>query len=303
MAGAEDDLLVDLAALERAVAGTRTLKDVLDGTWFEAIRQRSSSSAVLADPSGFLYDFRHPLRGVPWFEEAQRLYLAGRAEAVAEDARFALWFVGVDPLRTVLPSLDGRLSAFKTLAIKRDVVPVKLAELWASRLTPSFRNHLFELSVLGDLALKGALVDIQEAATGVDGVARIEHRDILIEATNTVQHVMPDYVGVFCTDPNVEIDQVVYKLRKKVADGRQLALANGRPAVLFLARTHLGACRESADIALTECFAGTEFAGLSGVVLADSWKLHVTSWYPGLKPDVPLTDVEASALASWYGHR
>jgi hypothetical protein len=303
--GGQGELILELAALQRAVEGTRTLKDILDGRWFEtiesAIRQLPSSSAVLADPSGFLSDFRHPLRGVPWFEEAQRLYLAGRLGDVSEDDGDALGFVGVDPLRTAVPSLDDRLSAFRALAFKPDVVEVKLAELRASRSTSSFRNHLFELSVLGDLALRGVLVDIEEAATSVDGVARIEHRDILIEATNTTQHVIPDRVGVFCTDPNLEIDHVVYKLRKKVADGRQLALANGRPAVLFLARTYLGACRESAQIALTECFASTDFAGLSGVVLADSWKLHVTSWYPGLKPEVPLTDGEASALASWYG--
>ena len=92
-------------------------------------------------------------------------------------------------------------------------------------------------------------------------------------------------------------------MRKKVVEGRQLALAKGRPAVLFLARTHLGADRDSAKIALTECFNDADFAALSGVVVADSWRLFVTEWYPGIKPDVPLTKREADAFENWYGRR
>ena len=122
-----------------------------------------------------------------------------------------------------------------------------------------------------------------------------------MEATNTVQQVIPDFVGVFSVDPNVEIDQVVKKLRKKVAEGRQLAKAAGRPTLLFLARTHLGAGRESAQIAFRECFAAADFAALSGVVLSDSYKLYVTSWNNGQAPDVPLAGKEAEQLDAWYG--
>lgn len=131
----------------------------------------------------------------------------------------------------------------------------------------------------------------------------VDGRDVLVEATNTTQQVIPNFLGVFSVDPNVEVDQVVKKLRKKVAEGRQLALAKGRPAVLFLARTHLGADRESAKIALKECFSDADFAALSGVVVADSWRLFVTEWYPGLKPDVPLTAREAEALQTWYARK
>jgi len=88
---------------------------------------------------------------------------------------------------------------------------------------------------------------------------------------------------------------------KKVAEGRQLARANGKPTLLFLARTRLCAGRESAHIALRECFDAPDFAALSGVVLADSWKLFTTSWHPGERPDVPLRDVESQRLAAWYG--
>jgi hypothetical protein len=154
---------------------------------------------------------------------------------------------------------------------------------------PSFKNHLFVLSVLGDLTLKKVLTDIEEASTSVDGVINIDGRDILVEATNTTPQVIPNFVGVLSVDPNVEIDQVVKKLRKKVAEGRQRALAKGRPAVLFLARTHLRADRDSAKIALKKCFNDANCAALSGVVVADSWRLFVTEWYPGIKPDAPFT--------------
>ncbi len=195
------------------------------------------------------------------------------------------------------------MTAFATLQIKPDRVKAKLAELRASRAIASFKNHLFELSVLGDLALRGVLVDIEDSATGVDAACNICGRDILIEATNTVQRVIPDFVGAFFIDANREIDQVVKKLKKKVTEGRQLARAGGKPTLLFLARTHLGAGRESAQIALRECFAVAEFAALSGVVMADSWRLYVTSWHPGTSPDVPFTDAESQAFVGWYGRK
>ena len=83
------------------------------------------------------------------------------------------------------------------LGFKPMVVQVKLAELRAARNSPSFKNHLFELSVLGDLALKKALIDIEEASTAVDGVINIDGRDVLVEATNTTQRVIPDFALPF----------------------------------------------------------------------------------------------------------
>lgn len=307
MTPAQTELLANLTALRQAVAVTTTVKTILDDGWFEriehGIRSSSPPQTVTADPSGFLYDFCHPLRGVDWFEHAQKLALEGRLDEVSEDAKFALWLTGVDPLQTVLPLLESRLQVFAALPLKPDKVRMKLVELRAACSNSSFKNHLFELSVLGDLALKKILVDIEDAATFVDGVMNIDGRDILIEATNTVQQVIPDFVGVLSTDANFEIDQVVRKLRKKVAEGRQLARANGKPAVLFLARTHLGAGREAAQIALRECFGAADFAALSGIVLADSWKLQLTSWHPGINPDVPLRELECQSMASWYGQR
>ena len=307
MTPAQTELLENLAALRRAVATAVVLKSILDDAWFDsveqAIRSDSPSHTIPADPTGFLYDFCHPLRGVDCFERDQELALSGRLEEVDEDGQFAIAFVGLDPIRTMLPILENRLAAFAALPFKPETVEMKLEELRAAKAAPAFKNHLFELNVVGDLALRGVLVDIEDSATGVDGAIRIDGRDILVEATNTVQRVIPEFTGVFFGSPDVEIDQVAKKVRKKVADGRQLALANGKPTILFLARTHMGASKESADVALRECLRSPGFSALSGVVLSDTYRLHVTSWRPGVAPDVPLTDKEAAQLADWYGVR
>ena len=307
MTPAQTQLVENLATLRRAVATTVVLRSILDDAWFNtvenAIRSESPSDAIPADPTGLLYDFCHPLRGVAWFERNQELALCGRLNEVSQDGQLAIAFVGLDPIRSVLPVLEKRLAAYSALPFKQDTVRVKLDELRTARTAPSFKNHLFELTVLGDLALRGVLVDVEGSATVVDGTIRIDGRDILVEAANTVQQVIPEFTGVFFGSPDAEINQVVKKVRKKVADGRQLALANGKPTVLFLARTRLGASRESADAALRECFRSPDFSGLSGVVLSDTYRLHVTSWRPGVAPDVPLTPKETAKLAAWYGIR
>lgn len=283
------------------------MRSILDDGWFEtveqAIRTDSPSHTILADPSGFLYDFCHPLRGVDSFERDQELALAGRLAEVSEDGHLAIAFAGLDPLKIMLPVIENRLAAFAALPFKQSTVQVKLRELRSARTAPAFKNHLFELNVLGDLALRGVLVDVEDGATSVDGTIRIDGRDILVEATNTVQRVVPDFTGAFFGRPDVEINQVINKVRRKVAEGLQLARANGKPTLLFLARTHMGAGRDEADAALAECFRLPDFSALSGVVLADTYRLHVTSWRPGLAPDVPLTETEATRLAEWYAVR
>jgi hypothetical protein len=307
MRPAQKGLLSHLSALREAIKNTTTLKQILDDDWFNSIertiKSTSPSHTIPADPTGLLYDFSHPLRGVDWFERDQALALAGRLDEIDENGKLAIAFAGLDPLRAMLPLMDRRLTAFGQLPFKQSIVATKLAELKAARAAVSFRNHLFELNVLGDLALRGVLVDIEDPATGVDGTIRLDGRDILVEATNTVQRVIPDFIGGFYSSPDVEIDQVIKKLRKKVAEGHQLVRAAGKPTVLFLVRTHMGAGRESADAALHEAFQSVDFSALSGVVLADSYWLYVTSWRPGYAPDAPLTDTEVTRLREWYDKR
>lgn len=305
MTTSQTESLATLKALRRAVDGTTVLATILDQTWFEAVQgdllTSSAGKARSADPSGFVLDFCHPLRGVDWFEADHELWLQGRINEVDEKGRLALWSCGSDPVRTLIPLLEQRLRALVALPFKRPVIRTKLEQLRSVRSNPSFKTHLFEVAVLGDLAHKGVLVDVEDGVTGVDGAILLDGREILVEATATVHEVLADSPSrVFFTDPDVEINQVVYKVRMKVANGRQLALANGKPAILFLARTRRGAGRVAARMAFRDCFRDPEFATLSGVVLADSWRFQVTSWERGERPDAPLSRLEEERMIEWY---
>ena len=301
------ELLANLNAVKRAVQSTTAFKTILDDEWFDTIERRivenSPSQIVTADQTGFLRDFSHPLRGAAWFENDQELALTGRQAEVDAAGKPALASFGPDPLRTVLPALDSRFASFAALPFKTEIVQRKLNEIRTARFSPAFRNHLFELSVLGDLARRGVLVDIEDRATRVDGTIVLDDREILVEATNTTQSVNPLINSPFPRDLAKEVNQVRDKVKKKVTNGRQLALANGKPTLLFLARWQWGASREAADWVLEECFGLRDFAALSGVVLADSYLFHVTSWRPAKSPDVPLSDREIAFLEEWYGNR
>ena len=310
MTPAQQDTFNQLTAIREAVGKTTLLSSILDETWFEAFekeRANSSTTGVLAvDPSGFFDSLCHPLRGTPWFEAVQDLFLAGRVDEIDADGRLALAMCGIDPVRTFIPLLDRRLKAVAELPFKQNVVETKIELLRKRRSEEDFLNHFFEINVLGNLALKGVLRDIDESTTHVDGVIDLDGRPIFIEVTNTIQEVIPRFTGktrVMAVDTDCQIDQVVKKFRKKVAEGRQLARVNGSPTVLFLARTYYGADRHAAEIAVKECFRSNEFAGLSGAVLADSWKFQITSWHPGITPDNPLTEVEKRRLRDWYAKR
>lgn len=304
LTSAQTELLGQLTALRAAVAATTAIASILDDHWFAAveakIRSNPSPGSLGVDGSGFLLNMCHPLRGVEWFEADQERFLKGHVEEIEADGRFALALCGVDPLRTFIPLLESRLAAFGQLPFKPHAVTTKLALLKASRSDPSFKNHLFEVGVLGDLALKGILRDIEDANTAVDGVIDVGGREILVEATNTVQEVIPRFTGAASLDPDIQIDQVVKKLRKKVGEGRQLALACGKPTILFLALTRMGADRHAATIAIRECFRIAEFAALSGVVISDSWRFQTTVWDEGVTPDTPLHAHERAKVSEWY---
>lgn len=298
-------VLRELSAVRVAVERTSTLRSILDSSWFgklEAEITLGPVDAVLqSDKAGIFNTFRHPLRGVKWFEEGQQQFLSGRLSDLSSGQALAIASFGVDPLIAFLPKLDARLASLSNISFKQDVVRAKFNLLRATREDLSFRNHLFEVSVLADLALKSVLTDIEDPSTVVDAVIEIEGRPILIEATNTTQEFLPGFTGAFFVNVDREVNQVVDKLHKKVAEGRQIARAGSRPAVLFLALNRRGADSQSAEDAIRQCFSDSDFASLSGIVVADSWRFLNTRWYTGVRPDAPLTPAESEQLESWYG--
>lgn len=301
MTPAQQNKFDEFKAIRETVGKTTWLSSIFDEIWFKEalpkIMNSSPSGMVAADSNLFFHSLPHPLLDASRFEAAIAL-------------------------------LDRRLEAFAELPFKRKDVTDKLKLLRIARSNKDLKNHFFEINVLGDLALKGVLCDIEENTTKVDGVIDLAGRQIFIEATNTTQEVIPRFTDtsqdicgsddglqdadgtehdeiyegttVMAIDTDCQIKQVVKKLRKKVYESRQLALTKGSPTVLFLARTYYGADRLLAEITVNECFQANEFAALSGVVLADSWKFQNTSWHPSVKPSTPLNEVEERKFRGWY---
>lgn len=299
-----ESALRQLIAVREAVGRTTTVLSILDPSWFDKleaeIMQVEEGAPLSSDRAGLLATFGHPARGVAWFEEGQALYLQGKLNESTSGQAYALALLGVDPLLDFLPKLDARLQALTALPFKEDTVKAKLRQLRLTREDLSFRNHLFEASVVGDLATKGVLIDIEDGSSGVDGVVQLDGRPVLVEATNTTQELLKDFEGAMFVDIGREVKQVIDKVQNKVARGRQIALTAGRPALLFLALNRRGADSQSAEDAVQQCFANPNFAALSGVVVADSWKFLKTRWFLGLQPDVPLTKLESERFEIWY---
>jgi hypothetical protein len=292
-----------------ALSRTSFLAQIFDGEWHKTlsdqISQARPGASFQTDSALMFFELDHPLRGAPWFEKAQDLLEQGHQDKLDREDKVALAFLGMDPLRHFLPLLDERLSAFASLQFKQSEVSRKIKELRANRFKPDFRNHVFELSVLGFLSLKGVLTDIEvplSAGGGtVDGEIRIDGRQILIEVTFTSQELLPTGSGVCAVNVKPLVDQVVHKIKKKVADGRQLALARGIPSLLFLGRNRLGADSVTARWGIQECFSDPEFSRLSGLVVSDTWKLVKTEFHAGPNAETPLSKKEIKILQEWFG--
>ena len=302
------DLHRRLRFVYQALSKTTFLNQILDQEWYDTISKEIEGAdlrhPLQIDSALMFSELDHPFRGVQWFEEAQDLVMQGSVEQLDPDAKFLLACWGLDPLKTFLPILDERLDSFAKLPFKPAEVSRKLRELHANRFDPEFRNHVFELSVLGFFAMEGVLSDI-EVPVGVgqgtvDGEISIDGRPILVEVTFTSQELLPPGPGVYFGDPKHLVNQVVLKIRRKVAEGRQLALARGIPSLLFVGRNHLGADEVASRWGVKTCFDDPDFAKLSGVVVSDTWKFLRTQFYLAPQPDTLLSEREIETLRRWF---
>ncbi len=302
------DLHRRLNFVYEALSKTGYLSGIFDKEWYQKISKEIDradlSRPFQSDSALMFFELDHPLREVPWFQEVQDLVRQGRDQELDEEQKFALGLVGLDPLQTFLPVLDERLAEFAKLSYKKDVVARKLKELYSYRFKPDFRNHIFELSVLGFFAKERVLSDIEipvgSGESTIDGEIIIDGRPILVEVTFTSQEILSPAPGVRGVGVERLVRQVIYKIRKKVADGRQLALSRGNPSILFLGRNRLGADKITSRWGTKECFDDPNFAKLSAVIVSDTWKLIGTEFYSGPQPEVPLSEGEVNALTRWF---
>jgi len=303
----KDHLHQQLDEICKALSETAILSYILDPEWCDRIRleiEKYREDTVFSSTSALIFlQLKHPFRGVPWFEKAQSTLLSGGINELDKDEKLAIGFMGLDPLKVYLPIWDERLTALSKLSSIRDKVEMKLNQLRSSRFTPEFRNHFFEVLVLGFFALNGVLTDIDTEETMVDGVIDIDNREMLLEVTFTSQELLLDTPGVHAGDVNALLDQVIHKITKKVADGRQLALAQGVPTILVFGLNRLGADDVIFKIGMEACFEDLRFSKLSGVILSDSWKFIGTRFYQSNRSQIPLSGKEFNLLKSWFYQR
>jgi hypothetical protein len=300
----KNHLHLQLDEICEALRRTTTLSLIFDREWCDRIRldiENYKEGSVFSSTSALIFfHLKHPFRGVPWFEKAQSTILSGRLDELENAEKSAIAFIGLDPIKVHLPIWDARLTALSKIPSKREKVEMKLLQLKKARFTPEFRNHFFEVLVLGFFAQKGVLTDLDPAETMVDGIIDIDNRQMLLEVTFTSQELLLDTPGVHTGDVNALLDQVIHKITKKVADGRQLALAQHVPAVLVFGLNRLGADEVIFRIGIEVCFDNLRFSKLSGVVLSDSWKFIETHFYQSKNPEIPLSQKESKTLKEWF---
>ncbi len=237
------DLHKQLDEICDALRETKTISTILDEEWCETIRSEitnfKTDGVFSSDSALMFFQLKHPLRGVPWFEKAQSLFLNGRIKDLDSDDKLVLAFVGLDPLRVFLPICDERLTALAELPSQTTKIEGKFNQLKKCRFASEFRNHLFELLVLGYFAKENVLADIEPAGTMVDGVINIDNRKILVEVTFTTQEILCDLPGVHSGDMNALVGQVVYKAKKRPLMGASLLLLMEYPLFWFLDLTGL----------------------------------------------------------------
>lgn len=195
-----------------------------------------------------------------------------------------------------LGEIDRRLAALEALAPTE--LHEKIHEIRACRFSDKQLQHFFETNVLGLFARMGKLREVQVriGAGSVDGRLLLHTRPVLIEATLATQALLASEPGAFSAAIEPLMNQIVHKVRKKVADGKQLALAGGEPAVLVVGLHPFGADQLCAEWAIAECFSRPSFACCSAIVISDSWRFQVACLRVNSSASNPLDDVELEQI-------
>ncbi len=261
-------------------------------------RYRQSLLSTLANITGFIRELE-VLRDI--YDDHWRIEIAAEIQDADLSGgsfgsqRCPLFFLFKDdpsPLR----DLDKRLLALRLL--DPNALEAKIREIRACRLDMKQLEHLFELGVLGVFAQQACLeeVEVPVGPGTVDGRLRLQERSILIEVTLTTQQLLATGPGVFSIAIETLTKQIELKVRKKVADSRQLALADSTPAILVIGLHPFAADQHAARWGIEECFARAEYASASAVVVSDSWKFSETRLHVNPNAKNPLNDAELQRL-------
>jgi hypothetical protein len=256
----------ELDELGSALSTTPTLARIFDKQWIKETQQAIASQDLpkIADFAPLLFDF----------------YRAKR------------W----------LPAFDERLASFSALPFKPKAVSRKMRDLKANRSRPQLRELVFELFVLGSLALEGVLkdVEVQVPDHTIDGQIVIDNRPVYVEITLSTKEVLPRKlpsafpVGAISLGEMAEPVQT--KLRKKRG---QLSSVSAYPTILVIGRNFRGTDSLAAEWITRFCFQNPDFEYLSAAIDSDSWRFIKAKCLFAERPRVPLSDKEKHWLQDW----
>lgn len=200
----------------------------------------------------------------------------GCASVALRSEKATLFFTLTDECHDALGHVARLLAAVRRVPFKKGAVDQKMKHLRGNRTSFNVYAHLFEAAVLGRAAERNVLTDVDVAFPPgnetIDGEITIGSERVLLEVAYAQKEVLPRTEGVFSGMVDRLLLQVAKKLRTKAAGGRQLARVKCEPGILVLGLNDYGADQVMARIAIDACFADPGFAGLSAVVVSDSWR-------------------------------
>ena len=160
----------------------------------------------------------------------------------------------------LLDKIEMRLEALSTLPFGRSIVSEKMRRLQCERMSAQFRPLMFELCVLGSLALEGVLtgVEVRCGKRTIDGRAAVQGRSIYVEVTLSRREETHPPGGSSRND-GAMTGWMKEKIGGKSLAGGQLALAKGAPTILVIGCSTWEADRVSAHEAIRGCFANSSY--------------------------------------------
>ncbi|ESS72568.1 hypothetical protein MGMO_53c00270 [Methyloglobulus morosus KoM1] len=260
-------LLAQLDRLSYALSNNSLLGEILDATWqthvLNEIKNADLKSAFESEKACMFFQFK---------EQPERVRL-----------------------------VDRRLEALNVIPAIQNDFRLKVKNVKQNRFFLSYRNYLFELMVLGAFAEAERLVDMEVpvAAGGstVDGLVDLGERKAYVEVTFTSQKLFEvPKDDVICVSIQEMIEQVVYKVVKKVSCGKQLGLVDGKPSVIALGMNFNGADELSVKLACEQIFSDQRFAGLSALLASQRFDFSDVSVYHNPSAIIPLTQAELGVL-------
>ncbi|OGP50728.1 MAG: hypothetical protein A2Y79_02030 [Deltaproteobacteria bacterium RBG_13_43_22] len=299
-------LLEQLDTIFSEVSKMKNLSIILDKVWRDTIQeeiiQADLEPVFKSDKAWMFFELIHWLRGAGWFEEGQKLLFERKESELSNGQKMALAFLGPDPLKVLLPVLEKRLNSYFTSGLNSQLLKDKFNLLIKNRFSKAFFNYLFEILALGSFSscglLKGIEIPVGTQGSTFDGLIEIDCRSIYTEVTLTTQDILSPFPGIHSASPDVLYNQVLYKIEKKVADSRQIALVKSSPSLLVIGRNPRGADQTISDLVIKNCFDNSKFQKLSGVIVSDSWKFFDAQFYKGTNPEIEFSSNEIDQIKS-----